>query len=494
MTRESAKSFFGSLADLPRIGLVSAFVIGLWGLLLFVAPSPVYALGCILAMVVGLAIVVYPRVGVYLVVFLLIVQMPFEAFRYLGILVTGSSLIYLLLHGKRLLPYNPVLALCGAFVCATLASAVQPQTSVGLLSHVLAIVSNCSLVWLMSVMVDGRAMILNCVRLMIAAGVVVGIVGLVQWRTHFVWIASTTAMALSEAAFRGKTGLELQQWHGEFRVDSIVGTPDYLPLYMQTLAPFVALIMVRQKRWSARFAMLAILILFAVTHLLSYTRGAMLTTAIVVACTGLVIDHRRFITYAPFVSAVLLTALLSWSPWRHRLETMVDFKSDESVGMVNTGAWRLNSIPIGIGIIQDYPVFGVGIGQGKWNWPKSTFGTHIVDPEDFEPPPFHNDYLGIGVETGCVGLLVFVALLGRTAFCLFHLARTFRDRQDNELSDVAVGLLIALIGLMAAMTLYPLATNFRYLWLILGLCGALIHYEQHSRNSMPSSDKAEAAT
>jgi O-antigen ligase len=479
MTSELANGL--SSSHWLRIGWMAGAGIGLWGVLLFVAPSPLYALAYVLAMIVGLTIVAYPRAGVYLVVFLLIAQFPFGVFRYLGILVTGCSLVYLVLHGKRLLPYSPILALCGAFVCAALASAIQPQTSVGLMSHILTLVTNCSLVWLLSVMADDRRVILNCVHLMIVAGVIVGVIGLVQWRTHFVWMASTTATALSETVFRDKTGLDLQQWRGEFRVDSIVGTPDYLPLYMQTLAPFVALILVRQKRWSVRFAMLSILALFAVCHLLSYTRGALLTTAFVVVVTSLAIDRRRFFTYAPLASVVLLAALVSWTPWRERLATMVDLQSDESTESVNTGAWRLNAIPVGIKLIQEHPVFGVGIGQGKWNWPESSIGTLIVNPKYVEPPPFHNDYLGVAVEMGCLGLLVFVTLLGRTAFCLYRLANTFRDRQDKQLVDVCVALLIALLGLMAAMMLYPLATNFRYLWLIFGLCAALFHYEQLSR-------------
>ncbi len=472
-------------ALIHRIGLVAIATLGIWVALLFAAPNPLYALCYLLAITGGLVIVVYPRAGVYLVVFLLIVQLPFGAFRYLGLLTTGSSLIYLLLNGKRLLPYNPILALCLAFGLATIASAIQPQTNTGLASHVLSLLSNISLVWLLLVMVDDRKKILNCVYLMIAAGVVTGLIALVQWKTHFVWIASTTADALrvNAVTYRGKTGFDLQQWRGEFRVDSIVGTPDYLPLYMQTIAPFVALIMVRQKRWSVRLGMLAILALFAVAHLLSYTRGALLTTALVVVCTGLVIDHRRFLALLPIAGIALVITFASWTPWRERLATMFDLKSNESTETVNTGAWRLRAIPVGIEIIAAHPVFGVGIGQGRWNWPESTYGSLIPDPKDVEPPPFHNDYLGIGVEMGLVGLAIFVTLLAKSALSLFQLAVAFREHGDDELALVSAALLIALIGLAASMMLYPLVVSFRYVWLIFGLSGALMQVERRSSST-----------
>ncbi len=480
MTAESAAAPEQSKSDWVRVAIVVVLTLVTWGILLLTAPTLLYAICYLLALVAGVAIVVYPQVGIYVIALLLIGQWPFNLFRYLGLLTMAASFTYLLLHDKRLLPRNPILLLVGFFVFAILVSAIQPRTNVAMFSILVAYIANCALVWLLLVMADSRQLIINLVRVLIFSGVVVAIIGLVQWRTHFVWIESTTANSLvyNAKTFRGKTGFDLQQWQGEFRVDSIVGTPDYLPIYMQSLAVFVAFSMVRQKRWSLRLLMFGILLLFAFCHLLSYTRGALITTAFVVALTGWVIDRKRFMVLAPLVSVAILVALLSWTPWRERLWTMLDFRSNEQLESMNSGAWRLSTIPVGLEILSERPFFGVGIGQGQYSWPERTYGVLIPDPRHAEPPPFHNDYLGVAVEMGIFGFAALIVLLVGSVYYLAVVSRQFQRRGDIKMADIASALLVSTLGIAAAMALYPLIANCKYIWFSFGLVAALVRYER----------------
>lgn len=469
----------GPFPPWTRIVLGGIVALTIWVALLLM-PSPLHSMGYMVAILGVLTILVSPQFGVYALVSLLIGQWPWNILRYLGLLTLVSSLAWLLIHQKRLLPRNVVLFFTVLFFLLVLASAIHPQTSVEILSQVLAYGGNCAVVWLLVAMVNCRKMMSMVIRLMVISGIVTAIIGLIQWRTHFIWISSTTfrALAYNQKAFNAEAGFELQQWRGQFRIDSITGTPDYLPLYMQILIPFVGLWVVRQKSWMRRFAGLGILGLFGIAHVLSFTRGALVTTAVVLFLLAWVIDRKRLFLYGPIVTLIGVMVMMSWGPWRERLVSMIDLSAPEASERVNTGAWRLRAIPVGIQIIFEHPFLGVGVGQGKWNWPESALGVLIPDPDIVEPMPFHNDYLGVGIEMGVAGLLVLLVMLLTTIYRLKSLADRFRLIGDPEFADIALALMIGIIGLAGAMTMYPLVNEFRYFWLVFGLAGALERIEK----------------
>jgi O-antigen ligase len=255
---------------------------------------------------------------------------------------------------------------------------------------------------------------------------------------------------------------------------------------MQSLSPFVALWIVRQKSWGLRVAGLAVLALFAIAHVLSFTRGALLTTAAVAVLSAWVIDRKRLIAYGPIAAIVLVVAMLSWSPLRGRMLTFLSLESKESRETVNTGGWRLRTIPVALTLISERPFLGLGLGQQRWNWPESTFGDLIPDPRVVDPLPIHNDYLLIPAELGVGGGIVLVLLIAIAVRNLLQIASYFRDRGDLVLSDTATATWLAILGIAMAMTMYPIVDNFRYFWLLLAVTAALMRIYSDTPTSVQS--------
>ncbi len=438
--------------------------------------SPLQAAIVVAGLTVAASIVLFPLFGVFILSGLLIGQWPYSLITYLGLLCVASALAWLLLHQRSVLPKNSILYLSLVYLLLGGLSLISPKSTVDWRSNLLALGGHVSFVWLFATMVTERRTVLTVVRIMVFSGICVAIIGLIQWRTHFVWMVSTTHAALAEQseAYRGKTAFDLQAWSGEFRVDSITGTPDFLPLYMQCLTPFVCFWIVRQKLWSLRLAGVAVLLLFALAHVLSFTRGALLTTAVVVFLTALVIDRKRLVLYGPIGSLLLIAMMLSWTPTRERILSMFELGTNETRDRVNTGGWRLKTIPVALEMISERPFFGVGLGQQKWNWPEHTIGVLVMPPEVVNPLPIHNDYMLVPVELGLGGLLVLLCMLTLTLLCLVRAFRIFKAGGDLELAEVSLGTMLAVIGLGAAMTMYPIVDNFRYFWLLLGLAASLL--------------------
>ena len=446
--------------------------------LLLAMVSPLRALAIAVAIPGALVVLLAPRLGVYGLAATLIGQWPWNGMRYFGILVVASALAWQLLRRQRVLPPNPILLLMGLFVVFVLLSTISPRSRIGMRSMVLTYLGHFTLVWLFAILIDSRQAVQTVIRVMVSAGVIVAIIGLVQWRTHFVWAASTTAVELSLASFADKTGMDLQGWLGTFRIDSITGTPDLYALYMQTLMPFVIFWTVRQRsliRWLGGGLILGLL---GVTHLLSFTRGALVTTGLVLFLVGWMLDRRRLIACGPVLILVGCVTLLAWSPLRQRVLSMLTFKPAPGVeAHLESGKWRLAVLPYAFRMLLENPITGIGVEQTRYHWPDEA--KHLIPSvKGLAPVELHQSYLKVGIELGWGGLAVFLLLIFTTLQRLYWVAGRFQALGDRQLADTARAMLAAFIGLVFALLMYPMLETFRYFWLLLGLTGSLLHLEK----------------
>lgn len=138
-------------------------------------------------------------------------------------------------------------------------------------------------------------------------------------------------------------------------------------------------------------------------------------------------------------------------------------------GSGRSGYWRE-----AVHMIKDYPVFGVGlntysvVGRGY----KITWGGYP-----------HNCYLQMAVETGILGLLSFLWLLG----VLFY--KSFRNLRFMKDQSLAILLLGSLIGLGGFLVHSFFDTNFysvqlgSFMWLVMGLIVAIQKIDKSSEGT-----------
>ena len=154
-------------------------------------------------------------------------------------------------------------------------------------------------------------------------------------------------------------------------------------------------------------------------------------------------------------------------------------KFKEMLGIIGAfdGSGRSRYWMEAINMIRDYPVFGVGlntysvVGRGY----KITWGGYP-----------HNCYLQMAVETGILGLLSFLWLLG----VLFY--KSFRDLRFMKDQSLAILLLGSLIGLGGFLVHSFFDTNFysvqlgSLMWLMMGLIVAVQKIDRSAAISEPA--------
>ena len=254
-------------------------------LVLFVGlAEPWQALALLAAAGGAAAIMARPRLGLYVMTAVFIGQWPWNISRYVGLIAVVSALVWLMRRRRPLLPRSSILGLVLLYVVMVLLSTISPATSVNIATGAIAALSYLALGWLCVVLVDSRQVARTVVGIMIVAGVVTAIIGLVQAVTRFRWMASTYVTAIGGGTPPGLQAF-LQSSLGEFRIDSITGTPDFLGATMQTVMPFMLVWLLRQRRMTRWLLGVAGLGLLGTANLLSFARGAWVVTLIVLLMT-----------------------------------------------------------------------------------------------------------------------------------------------------------------------------------------------------------------
>lgn len=453
---------------------VAATLVTVIGLLAVAGPWQALALGAGLG--AATAFLRWPRAGLYFMAAFVIGHWPWNLSRYVGALVIACALLWLMRRRQPLIPRDTLFILCALYVVAVLVSIISPTSRVEILSGPIVAVNCMALVWLCLALVDSRRSVRRVVGAMVAAGVVTALVGFIQAYTHFTWPASTLAEAQAHAFTRSKPLLDLHGWMGVFRIDSITGTPDFLGVAMMTLMPFVICWGLRQRRVEGRVAALAVLAILSVAHVLSFTRGALVITPLVLLVTVWLIS-RKYVLPMAFGLVAALLVMLTWTPLRERILAIFQLTRSSATGELDAGAWRLHVVPTAFEMMWQRPFLGVGSEQQVHNWPSSA-GDLVPLTVPGIAPPLHNAYLLAGVELGLAGLAIVLALVFTTLIRLGKLARRFERRGELELASYAKAAFAAFGGLMLACMLYPLLGTYRYFWLLIGLAAALSRLER----------------
>lgn len=153
--------------------------------------------------------------------------------------------------------------------------------------------------------------------------------------------------------------------------------------------------------------------------------------------------------------------------------------SDDAVDRVTQiegGTGRTDLWNIGLRMVEDKPVTGVGLG----NFPISSVH-YLLEPgvirrDEFivdQPKAAHNMYLDVTAELGVIGGALFLAIIGFALLCLFRAARAFGRMGEMGMEMLARALLVSLIGILTAD--FFISEQFsKQLWFLLGLGPALL--------------------
>lgn len=216
------------------------------------------------------------------------------------------------------------------------------------------------------------------------------------------------------------------------------------------------------RRTDARIGVAIALIFITIGFFATESRGGLL--ALIFALVAAFVLFRRQRPQILGLAIIGSTAVLVWLHSRpdalHRLTTFGGGGSGRED--VWTVAWR---------IFQQHPVNGVGMGNFRVIEPRYALQpgniTHVTYISE-TPKVVHNAYLQLMVETGVIGFVAFAVVAVISMRASWVAAARFDAIGATGLGNLARAVLVATIGMLAAMFFISNAQDYR-LWILFAL-------------------------
>ncbi|MGE5620243.1 MAG: O-antigen ligase family protein [Sphingomonadaceae bacterium] len=285
-------------------------------------------------------------------------------------------------------------------------------------------------------------------------------VGLNNWETAWLSISPTHVL------------------YNRIRIFSTLGSADALGMHMAVSIVIALAVGFHTRRKLVRYGVMAMVPVFAVANLQTLTRGAYVAVLVGVLTLALVTRNRALLLALVVAAAgvVIWYQTNQGSLLANRVITMFTPDQDESFEV------RQNYIADYMPVIVESP-FGFGPAtSGRQGWVLLEWSG--IDPklaESIAGVPTDNYYFRIALETGWVGLLLFLGLL-LTVFLVG--LRIFARSRDPLVKWMAA----AFIASYAAMAVSSLSNNYfshldmkLFFWFSLGLLANLPLIDAQSR-------------
>jgi len=158
----------------------------------------------------------------------------------------------------------------------------------------------------------------------------------------------------------------------------------------------------------------------------------------------------------------------------------------ERITMAQGGSGRSDLWTVGLRMVKANPITGVGVGNFKAESAQYTLQPGTIERADLifssEPKVTHNTYLEITAELGLPGLLLFLAIIGSSLGCALKAARTWERRGDASMDALARGVLLGLVGMLAA-DFFISDMYTKLLWVMLALGPAMLALARSERRA-----------
>ena len=262
----------------------------------------------------------------------------------------------------------------------------------------------------------------------------------------------------------------------ELRPSGPVDDPNYFACILLLAFPAAAFLGAGRHSRIERAAYVAAAGAIALAILFTYSRGGML--ALAVAGILLVAAGRVRITWAnALVLVVLLAALMPTNVGQRVLAMQALISDDAGAGQADSSVdkrWLL--LQAGWQMFTDHPLLGVGAGNFGPHYPTYAnlvgWSGHDYTPLGVKQYP-HNLYLETAVETGMLGLLLFLSAAGIAVATLKRSRQILLARGERGHAALVTAIMIALAAFLVS-SLFLHSGFQRYMWLLLGFAVAAV--------------------
>jgi putative inorganic carbon (hco3(-)) transporter len=294
------------------------------------------------------------------------------------------------------------------------------------------------------------------------------------------------------------------------RITSFLGNPNMVAAVIGASLPFPLLAARRLEASRDRWISFAVVTIFALALLLTFSRGAWLAVLVGALVTILFLDRRTLLTLAMAIAiAWLVTIVMPRNLLVARADLPLYFPESGAPSIIDSTLDRLDAvyerrdlrmrfIREGIPIIVDNPLLGVG--PGRYGGAASAIVPSPVYEEYgtglYGFRTVHNFWLHLYGEVGAVGGAIFVvAILGLWIRLVKNARATLDPRRFVLLAGTATAVSVVTLNNMTEMIFEGNFPGF-VIWLVFGLVSTLaptVGILQRPRASSPASSPEPAA-
>lgn len=461
-----------------------------------IAGAPLSVLVVGLGLVAVGAALAYPQYVTPAVLFLLFLDVPGVAVREYDAPASLAALVIMALaipvaaetlQGRKLYFGRPI-GLVAVFMVLQLASTVASRESEAAFDNFVPFLFEGLLLCVLIVNAIRSVVTLERVLwALLMAGACLGAISIVQQVTG-TYDRPYGGFALVPVEFF--RGIEAQA-----RLSGPLGDPNY---YAQILVPLIPVGLIALRGGSRRLRLVAIGATLAALGglVLSYSRGGALALVLML----LLAMAFRYVkgSQVLLIALAVVVALAVVPDYRARVASIgssltgatEDAGSSEAADQAVRG--RAGEMAAAALVVADHPLLGVGPGVFPFYYQQYIKRLGLEAHTSVRTGPnrgdeaqreAHNMFLSAAAEFGLAGLAVFLAILG-SAYAGLARARRECLLANPQLARIATAMLIALTGYLITGLFLTLAFE-RYFWVLIGICGAVIHLA-----SMPTPESA----
>lgn len=226
------------------------------------------------------------------------------------------------------------------------------------------------------------------------------------------------------------------------------------------LVPIAGVLLMRAKWW-LRIPLLGVIATYLLAIFLTYSRGGLVGLVAVLGLFGW--KQKSFILKVLMIAGIsggIIVMSLFW----HRKDDFKDVSQDTTFNQ------RMATIRAGMAMFRDNPLLGVGPGCSIVAYP-------LYVPKDAhcgcqDQLVIHNAFIQMLSETGALGFIPFVVLLGAALVHAWKLQRV--EQYSPELRTYAMGLELALWGFLFC----GMSGGFAWSWFPYILVGLIVAIKQ----------------
>jgi O-antigen ligase len=213
--------------------------------------------------------------------------------------------------------------------------------------------------------------------------------------------------------------------------------------------------------------------------LMTLSRGGLVALAALIL-TGMLVAGRyrpQMIAAGLAIIAVALTFFFG----------IASPEARDRITAADGGGGRTDIWKVGERMVAAEPVTGVGAANFQVSAIHYLLTPGAIRADDRlidSPSVVHNSYLQILVETGVIGLGLFLAIVASCIAAAIRARRAFAARDDRDGELLAIAVICAIASILAA-DLFLSEENSKHLWFLLALGPALLGVSKLSRGTEP---------